>query len=55
MDDHIELLKKEIKSLTINLSRSKNKPGVKPDEIANIERKIRLKNEILAIVSEASK
>ena len=55
MNECIELLKKEVKALTINLDRAKNRPGVKPDEISNIERKLRLKNEILTIVSEASK
>lgn len=49
----IELLEKEIKSLERNLFNAKKRKGVTPDEIANIEKKIRLKTEILNIVSEA--
>lgn len=49
----IELLEKEIKSLNKNLFNAKNRTGVTPEEISNIEKKIRLKTEILNIVSEA--
>lgn len=55
MNECIELLKKEIRSLTINLNQAENRPGVKSDEIENIKRKLRLKNEILSVVLEASK
>ena len=52
MDEHIKLLEKEIKWLTINLDRAKNKSSVTSDEIRNLERKIKLKTEILAVISE---
>ena len=50
MDEHIKLLEKEIKSLRINLDRVKNKPRATPEELANIERKLRLKQEILLMI-----
>lgn len=47
-----KLLEKEIKFLEFNLERAKNKSGVQPDEIANIEKKLELKREILKILLE---
>ena len=49
----IKLLVKEIRQLNFSLEHAKNKPHVADDEIANIEKKIRLKTEILDIVRGA--
>lgn len=50
MNEHIELLKKEIDTLELNLERAKKKPGVKTEELESIEKKIRLKTEILGVL-----
>lgn len=47
VDDQTELLKYELKTLVINLERAKHRPGVTDDEIGNLERKIKLKRELL--------
>lgn len=53
MTEHIALLQREICQLEINLERAVKRPGVKQEEIQNIENKIRLKSEILAILSKS--
>lgn len=50
----IKLLEKEIHSLNFNLINAKKKTKVTPDEIANIEKKIKLKTKILNIVKEVA-
>ena len=44
------MIKKEIRSLNINLEHAKNRRGVTPEEITNIENKINLKTDILVIL-----
>lgn len=53
MTEHIALLEKEIRQLEINFERAVNRPGVKQEETRNLEKKIRLKREILAIVEKS--
>ena len=50
MDEHIELLEKEIRSAERNLESAKKRPGVTEAEIANLERKIRIKSDLLIMV-----
>ena len=50
MTEHIALLEKEIKELQNNYVRAKARLGVKEDELANLEKKLRLKCEILSVV-----
>lgn len=52
MNEHIELLMKELRALDLNLYRAQKRPGVKPEEIDNIKRKIRLKSDLLKMVEE---
>lgn len=51
MTEHIELLEREIKDLVRSYERAKLKPGVRSDEIKAIERKLRLKTEILEFIN----
>lgn len=51
-DEHIAMLEKEITKARISLEKASARSGVTPEEIANLERKIRLKTDILAIVKE---
>ena len=53
MTEHIKLLEREIKELTLNYERAKSKPGVKSEELNAIERKLRLKTEILEVIRNA--
>ena len=52
MTEHITLIRQEISKLSLNLERAKSKPGVRQDEIENIENKLRLKNDILKILMQ---
>ena len=47
VDDQVELLKSELKTLVINLERAKNRSGVTDDEIRHLEWKIKLKRDLL--------
>ena len=51
MTEHIALLEKEIKELEINYVRAKARSGITDAELANLEKKLRLKCDILSIVS----
>ena len=51
MPEHIELLKKEIVALQLNLDRALNKHSVKSEEIKSIQTKLRLKRDILSALS----
>lgn len=53
MKEHITLLQREIRQLEINLERAVSRPGVKEEEIRNIENKMRLKRDILAILEKS--
>lgn len=48
--EHIEMLEKEIKKARIDLEKVSARSGVTPEEIANLERKIRLKTDLLNMV-----
>lgn len=52
MTEHITMIRQEISKLTLNLERAKSKPNVQPDEIRNIENKLRLKNDILKMLTQ---
>lgn len=49
----IKLLVKEIRQLNFSLEHALKKPHATDEEIANIEKKIRLKTEILDVVRGA--
>lgn len=51
MTEHIELLKKEVFALEKNLEMAKKRPGVRKEEILNIETKIRLKMETAGMLA----
>ena len=51
MTEHIELLKKEIAKLERNLEMAKKRPGVKPEEIQNIQKKLLLKYETVGALA----
>lgn len=48
MTEHIELLKKEIFILERKLEMARKRPGVKLEEIQNIQKKLLLKYETVA-------
>lgn len=50
MNEHLLLISNEIERLKINLENAKVRPGVSKREIANIERRIRLKQEIFNFI-----
>ena len=49
----VQLLAKELRQLNFSLEHARNKPHATDEEIANIEKKIRLKTEILDVVRGA--
>lgn len=54
MYDQIQLLQSELKTLKINLERAKARPGVTEEELTNLERKIKLKEELLKYLQSNS-
>ena len=50
MNEHIELLEKEIRKLNLSLKNALSKPHVQSSEIKNIERKLKLKQDILKVI-----
>lgn len=54
-DEHIAMLEKEITIARISLEKASARSGVTPEELANIERKIRLKTDILAVIKGVSR
>lgn len=51
VNDHREMLVKEISKLQLNLDRAKCRPGVTPQEIENLNKSIRLKKDLLNMIT----
>ena len=52
MGEHIELIRRELQQLSVNLERAKAKPGVRPEELENLLQKIRLKTDLLHLLEK---
>ena len=52
MEEHIKLLQKEIDQLECSYRRALVRPGVTPDELGAIEKKLSIKNDLLQMAKD---